>query len=258
MELNLNYEKLYFAFIEKYKNQDIGVGIYTEKHHIVPRHAGGGDSKDNLIVLTYRQHVFAHRLLWKTYHKSSDYCAWLMMSGKSSDFKQANLIAIGKANVVSGHLDRIRHLANTDAQRAHAKLMFDERVANGSHAIAVKLAREAWTGCNHTDEWKKNKSTQMLNFYQDESNRIEANKYLDIGRAVRQQKSKDCSENLILNAERNEEFLQESSSKSLNIFISPEGLEFQSPALAAKYYGNVKPHVIENWCKRGRDRKSVV
>jgi hypothetical protein len=36
-----------------------------ERHHIVPRSMGGKDNKDNLIVLTAREHFIAHRLLVK-------------------------------------------------------------------------------------------------------------------------------------------------------------------------------------------------
>ena len=36
---------------------------YYEKHHIIPRCMGGNDSEDNLVLLTYREHVLAHMLL---------------------------------------------------------------------------------------------------------------------------------------------------------------------------------------------------
>ena len=66
----MNYEKLYFAFIEKYRNQHFEQGEYTESHHIVPRHAGGDDSKDNLISLFPEEHWLAHLLLIKIYPKN--------------------------------------------------------------------------------------------------------------------------------------------------------------------------------------------
>ncbi len=61
----MNYNILYSKFIEsrpirvKRRNND------TEKHHIIPKSIGGTDSKDNLIVLTPREHFIAHRLLHK-------------------------------------------------------------------------------------------------------------------------------------------------------------------------------------------------
>lgn len=246
----MNYEKLYFAFIDKYKNQAFEDGTYTEVHHIIPRHAGGDDSKENLIRLTYRQHIFAHHLLWKTYKKSYDYLAWLMMSGVEVDKKLASLKAIGKANVESGHLDNIRQFANTPAQREHARQLAKSRFESGELHKSIKLASEAWTGSNHTEEWKRNKSEQMKIWT--ESNKeqlIEMN-----SKAVQTNINKgvEHSEQVILNAERNEEFLQETSSRSKNKFVSPEGFEFDSPILAAKYYGNVEYYIIENWCKRNQ------
>lgn len=37
---------------------------YLELHHIVPKCMGGTDEDDNLIPLSYREHVIAHCLLW--------------------------------------------------------------------------------------------------------------------------------------------------------------------------------------------------
>ena len=58
------------------------------------------------------------------------------------------------------------------------------------------------------------------------------------------------SKSVVENAERNTAFLSKTSKRSLNYFVSPENIYFESPLFAAGYYGNVEPHVIENWCKR--------
>lgn len=36
---------------------------YTERHHIIPKSLGGGNSKENLVVLTAKEHFICHRLL---------------------------------------------------------------------------------------------------------------------------------------------------------------------------------------------------
>lgn len=244
----MNYKKLYFAFIEKYKNQKFDEGTYTEVHHIIPRHAGGDDSKENLIRLDYKQHTFAHRLLWKAFKRTSDYMAWLMMAGQEVE----QVVARGRANVESGLLDRIRPLANNQAQRAHAKELAQKRIADGTLAEYIKLAQQAWKGSNHTEEFKRKRSEEYKIKYSDPialEGLLERQK---LATAKRTENSEKFSLELILNAERNEEFLQESSSRSKNKFVSPEGLEFDSPILAAKYYGNVEYYIIENWCKRNK------
>lgn len=268
----MNYEKLYFAFIEKYKNQVFDEGTYTEVHHIIPRHAGGDDSKENLIRLNYKQHTFAHHLLWKAYNNIGDKLAFTFMS--NVDIDKQNFIRVevgkmvgarhrdfmielgkkmgpiqGKINVESGLLASIRPLANNSTQREKLAIFNQYKVDSGLLEDYRKLANEAWRGSNHTDEWKAKKSEQMTQWAAENKEHI---KYMAAKAVIyKKEKSKAFSDSIILNAERNEEFLQEISSRSKNKFVSPEGLEFDSPIYAAKYYGNVDYFVIENWCKRG-------
>nr|ALO63248.1 putative HNH homing endonuclease [Chlamydomonas applanata]ALO63254.1 putative HNH homing endonuclease [Chlamydomonas applanata] len=44
-----------------------------QKHHIIPRHAGGPDSKWNLIKLTREDHIKAHAIRYSTYGEFGDY-----------------------------------------------------------------------------------------------------------------------------------------------------------------------------------------
>ena len=271
----MNYEKLYFAFIEKYKNQKFEDGVYTEIHHIIPRHAGGDDSKENLIRLDYRQHVFAHLLLWKAYNNPGDRIAYTLMVsvdidkvkflrkefGKIQGDKNREFMrelgkshgpVQGRLNVESGLLDRIRHMANNEAQRQHARDLAKARIESGEILEFIKMAQDAWTGSNHTEEFKKKRSEDYKKKYAEPENRERILKQQKVAIEKRIKDSIEFSEEVIRNAERNEEFLHKSSSKSLNKFVSPEGLEFDSPIYAAKYYGNVEYYVIENWCKRNK------
>lgn len=63
----MNYKENYNVLINhaKNKNREIGDGNYYELHHIIPRSLGGKDTKDNLVLLTLREHYLAHFLLWK-------------------------------------------------------------------------------------------------------------------------------------------------------------------------------------------------
>ena len=63
----MNYQRIYENIIEKAKNEhrQKGNGVYYEKHHITPRCLGGGDEKENLVLLTGREHFIAHKLLTK-------------------------------------------------------------------------------------------------------------------------------------------------------------------------------------------------
>lgn len=74
---NQHHLARYNKFISALKEQT--VEGYSENHHIVPRSHGGSSRKDNLIVLTPRQHFIAHRMLWKAYGGSMAR-AYFMMS----------------------------------------------------------------------------------------------------------------------------------------------------------------------------------
>jgi hypothetical protein len=59
----MNYEKIYHNFIESRRN--MAIKGYSEVHHIIPTSLGGKDVGENKIVLSARDHYFAHRLLAK-------------------------------------------------------------------------------------------------------------------------------------------------------------------------------------------------
>jgi hypothetical protein len=85
----INWEKLYYKHIEKCKNQIIEEGKIYHKHHIIPKSSGGDDNKNNLVTLTYSQHVFAHFLLYKWNPTNSNWVAYRLMSGVNENKKQA-------------------------------------------------------------------------------------------------------------------------------------------------------------------------
>jgi hypothetical protein len=61
------YERWYYNIIAKAKCQHRSKhdDTYYESHHIVPRSLGGKNTLDNLVFLTYREHVLCHWLLYK-------------------------------------------------------------------------------------------------------------------------------------------------------------------------------------------------
>jgi len=63
----MNYQKIYDQIIERAKSEKRKKSdtTYYEKHHILPRCLGGSDKKDNLVLLTAREHFLAHWLLYE-------------------------------------------------------------------------------------------------------------------------------------------------------------------------------------------------
>lgn len=66
----MNYKNIYDQLTSKCKERGLDKSKltgYFESHHITPKCLGGDDSKDNLVLFTAREHVIAHKLLWKSY-----------------------------------------------------------------------------------------------------------------------------------------------------------------------------------------------
>ena len=55
------YTRWYYNIVNHAKTRTI-TG-YTEKHHIIPKSCGGGNSKNNLVALTAKEHFICHLLL---------------------------------------------------------------------------------------------------------------------------------------------------------------------------------------------------
>lgn len=65
----MDYKKHYEALCKSRKSllrtkQD---GVYYEMHHIIPKSLGGTDDKNNLVLLTPKEHYIAHLLLYFQY-----------------------------------------------------------------------------------------------------------------------------------------------------------------------------------------------
>lgn len=63
----MNYKKHYDLLIETRKNRILSDSLIYEKHHIIPKSLGGSNKRENLILLTPREHFIAHWLLWRIY-----------------------------------------------------------------------------------------------------------------------------------------------------------------------------------------------
>jgi hypothetical protein len=70
----MNYQKIHDQIIERAQLEDRkkNQSVYYESHHIIPKCMGGTNSKNNLVLLTAREHFLIHWLLYRihpTNHK---------------------------------------------------------------------------------------------------------------------------------------------------------------------------------------------
>jgi len=53
----------------------VGGEVYKEVHHITPKHSGGDNSGENLVVVLPEEHLFLHQLRYKAYNHRGDMLA---------------------------------------------------------------------------------------------------------------------------------------------------------------------------------------
>lgn len=63
--LRNKYRTWYRSIVSKAYNRLKEDGTYYEKHHIIPKSFGGSNKKENLVLLTAREHFLCHWLLTK-------------------------------------------------------------------------------------------------------------------------------------------------------------------------------------------------
>jgi hypothetical protein len=121
------------------------------KHHIIPRHAGGTDHKDNIIELTVEEHAEAHRQLYEKYGRWQDRVAWLSLSGIMKDQERIYEIM---SNANRGNPSGFRHSED------HKKYMSEIRTGDknpqfGKPAPNRGVKRPGIGGRNAGTKWSE-------------------------------------------------------------------------------------------------------
>lgn len=66
--------------------------IYTEKHHVIPKHEGGSDDPDNILVVLPEEHLMLHLLRWRFTETHLNLYAAKMMMDQSKTCKEYALV----------------------------------------------------------------------------------------------------------------------------------------------------------------------
>jgi hypothetical protein len=144
----MNYQRIYNQIIEKAitENRKKGTGVYYERHHIIPKCIGGNNDKDNLVLLTAREHYLVHKLLVEIYPDDDllFYAFWAMCN------KQGSAIINRDYKVSSIEYERV-------------KLVFIEKMRNREFSEDHKRKiGKASKGRTHTDASKqKNRESHL-------------------------------------------------------------------------------------------------
>lgn len=92
MFITNKYYKVYYNIINRAMSRTLDKDTYSEKHHIIPKSLGGNNDKDNIAVLTAKEHFICHLLLPKmtegTERKRMLHAAWRMSQNSRESQKR--------------------------------------------------------------------------------------------------------------------------------------------------------------------------
>ena len=137
----MNYQRIYDAIIERAKSRGLNKKLlvgYFERHHIIPRCLNGSNDKDNLVLLTGREHYLCHWLLWKVNKENQSLLhAFRMLIYCKTDTQQRC-----KANITSKQYEYLK----SSIKRSNAT---KEKIR-----IALLGKPGTFLGKHHTEETK--------------------------------------------------------------------------------------------------------
>jgi hypothetical protein len=76
----MNYQKIYDQFIADRRLKESLLAAPYDRHHILPKCFGGTNTAENLIALSFADHLFAHLLLAQIYRGKMRYAAQVMLN----------------------------------------------------------------------------------------------------------------------------------------------------------------------------------
>lgn len=128
----MHYQNLYLNLIETARSQErVKDGsIYYEEHHIQPRCLSGSDDKENLVLLTAKEHYFAHHLLHKIYKENKSlFLAYHYMaftkSGKITATEYENLRKLNQFYNLGERNPNYKNKQNLHGKRNHRSVQVE-------------------------------------------------------------------------------------------------------------------------------------
>lgn len=254
----MDYTKLYENLISTRKvlNRSPNDGNYYEKHHIIPVSCGGSDDKDNLILLTFKEHYVAHLLLTYIYpdgvQKRSMYYALWRMSSISKNHGQRILSASQYETCrKAGLIAKLGHPVKTDTRKkisiAHKGKKLSEKTKKilssinagkkrGNLPIAIKLKISASNkGKKRTPEANENNRLRNLGRKQSEETREKRSKKL-LGKS----RPQDVKDRINQNNTQKKPIICSNGITYAGMNIAAKELNLSQPNISAVCYGRRK------------------
>ena len=139
----MNYIKIHNSIIKSALSRGRVAG-YGEMHHIIPKSMGGTDNKDNLVMLTAREHFIIHWLLAKIHRNSQMIFALFAMTKPGNKSQQ-----------------RYTSHSFAYAREMMARLMSERMSGSNSPMFGLIGDKSPNFGSKRTDEQRSNISKAM-------------------------------------------------------------------------------------------------
>lgn len=155
----MNYLRIYNNIIAqaKQRNSRKGGAVIVESHHILPRHCGGNNLKENLVNVTLREHYMCHILLERIYRNTpyhAGMCGAVMFmntkGGKNSRLYQL---------IREKHISNLRNQVISEEQKmaiSCANKGNKARAGMKNSPEHIEILRQSRIGSKHTQETKDN------------------------------------------------------------------------------------------------------
>ena len=147
------YNSWYFSIISKAQseNRTKGGDIYYENHHILPKSLGGSNNKDNLVLLTAREHYLCHYLLTKF---------------TSGEYKTKMIFAFNLMNSSSNFHQRYKNSKLFEKNKILlSKIQKERYISNNTRIKMSKSAKNKTFSNTHKQNLSKSKLAELNPFY---------------------------------------------------------------------------------------------
>lgn len=150
MFISNKYSKWYFSIIANSHTRNLLPNTYVEKHHILPKSLGGNNKKENIAVLTAKEHLICHLLLVRMTTgdaKSKMACAAMRMMFSSRTHN--------RCKISSRTYESVRI---TVAESKKGKSSFSHTEESKKKISQSKIGKSR----TFTSEWRQNLSKSQL------------------------------------------------------------------------------------------------
>ena len=162
------YERWYYNIVNNAKCQPRNSDKeYYENHHIIPRSLGGDDRPENLVRLTYREHILCHWLLYKfslDENKSKTaHAFWAMCNLRSKHNKRKipPLRVLEAARIA--HIQSLREtMSGSNNPMANRKGSFTGKKHSKEHIESISGEGNPMYGKTHTEESRQKISKSKI------------------------------------------------------------------------------------------------